>query len=192
MTVISVIVGSVRQGRLAEKPARWILDHLKQRDSVDARLLDLMDYPMPFFDAAYPPAMPGRPAYEHEVVQRWTQAIAASDGFVIVTPEYNHGPSAVLKNALDWVYPEWNRKAVTFVGYGGVGGARAVEQLREIAVELQLAPTRSAVHLPAAALYAHFQGQDITPHLAALDDAANQTIDDLLWWSETLKAARSR
>lgn len=109
---------------------------------------------MPFFDAPVPPAMPGRPAYEDEVVKRWTEAIAASDGFIIVSPEYNHGPSAVLKNAIDWVYPEWSRKAVTFVGYGSVGGARAIEQLREIAVEMQLAPIRSAVHVPAAAIYA--------------------------------------
>lgn len=190
MTVISVIIGSVRQGRFAEKPARWILDHLKQRAGIDARLLDLNDYPMPFFDAPIPPAMPGRPAYEHEVVKRWTRAIAQSDGFVIVSPEYNHGPSAVLKNAIDWVYPEWNRKAVTFVGWGSVGGARAIEQLREIAVEMQLAPIRSAVHIPVAALYAHFQGQDITPHLTELNTVAGQTIDDLLWWTQALKTAR--
>jgi NAD(P)H-dependent FMN reductase len=191
MTVISVIVGSVRQGRFAEKPARWILDHLKKREGVDARLLDLKDYPMPFFDEPIPPSMPGRPPYEHEVVKRWTQAIAASDGFIIVTPEYNHGPSAVLKNAFDWVYPEWNRKAVTFVGYGSVGGARAIEQLREVAVEMQLAPIRSAVHVPASALFAHFQGQDVTTHLAEQDANANQTIDDLLWWTNVLKTARS-
>lgn len=190
MTVISVVVGSTRQGRLADKPARWILEHLKKRRGVDARLLDLQDYPMPFFDAPVPPTIPGRPAYENEVVKRWTQAIAVSDGFVMVTPEYNHGPSAVLKNAIDWVYPEWNRKSVTFVGYGGVGGARAIEQLREIAIEVQLAPTRSAVHIPVAALYAHFQGQDVTPHLTELDTVAGQTIDDLLWWTKALKAAR--
>ena len=191
MTVISIIVGSVRQGRFAEKPARWILDHLKKRGAVDVRLLDLKNYPMPFFDAPVPPAMPGRPAYEHEVVKRWTQAIGASDGFVIVTPEYSHGPAAVLKNAIDWVYPEWNRKPVAFIGYGSVGGARAVEQLREVAVEVQLAPVRSAIHVPAAALYAHFRGEDITPHLAELDGAANQTIDDLLWWTKALKTSRA-
>ncbi len=190
MTVISVIVGSVRQGRFAEKSARWILDHLKKREGIDARLLDLADYPMPFFDAAVPPAMPGRPAYEHEVVRRWTQAIAASDGFVMVSPEYNHAPSGVLKNAIDWVYPEWNRKAVAFVGYGSVGGARAIQQLREIAVEVQLAPLRHAVHVPVAALYAHFQGKDVSSYLTELDGVANQTIDDLLWWTKALKSAR--
>jgi NAD(P)H-dependent FMN reductase len=147
---------------------------------------------MPFFDAPIPPAMPGRPPYEHEVVKRWTQAIAASDGFIMVAPEYNHGPSAVLKNAIDWVYPEWNRKAVTFVGYGSVGGARAIEQLREIAVEMQLAPTRAAVHIPVAALYAHFQGKDTTPHLNELNAVADQALDDLLWWTRALQAAREK
>jgi NAD(P)H-dependent FMN reductase len=107
MTVISVIVGSTREGRLSEKPAKWILQHLKKRDGVDARLLDLRDYPMPFFDQPVSPATPGRRPYENEVVKKWTAAIAQSDGFVFVTPEYNYGPSAVLKNAIDWVYPEW-------------------------------------------------------------------------------------
>lgn len=190
MSVISIIIGSVREGRFSEKPARWFLDHLSKREGVDARLLDLKDYPMPFFDSEMLPAMPGRPAFEHDVVKRWTQAIASSDGFVIVSPEYNHGPSAVLKNAIDWVYPEWNRKAVTFIGYGSVGGARAIEQLREIAVEVQLAPIRSAVNIPVAAIYAHFQGQEIMPHLTELDPVAEQTIDDLLWWTNALKIAR--
>jgi len=124
MTVISVIVGSTRQGRFSEKPAQWILQHLKNRDGVDARLLDLRDFPMSFFDQPVPPAMPGRPPYENEVVKRWTAEIARSDGFIFVTPEYNYGPAAVLKNAIDWVYPEWNRKAAAFVSYGGAAGAR--------------------------------------------------------------------
>src|SRR5207249_8156751 len=130
MTVISVIVGSTREGRFSEKPAKWILQHLKKREGVDARLLDLRDFPMPFFDQPLTPAMPGRPPYKNEVVQRWTAAIAQSDGFVFVTPEYNYGPSAVLKNAIDWVYPEWNRKAAGFVSYGSAMGARSGQQLR--------------------------------------------------------------
>jgi NAD(P)H-dependent FMN reductase len=115
MTTISVIVGSTRQGRFSEKPAQWIFQHLKKRKDVEARLLDLRDFPMPFFDQPVPPAMPGRAPYESEVVKKWTAEIARSDGFIFVTPEYNFGTSAVLKNALDWVYPEWNRKAVAFV-----------------------------------------------------------------------------
>jgi len=104
---ISVIIGSTRQGRFSEKPAQWILQQLRKRDTIEARLLDLRDFPMPFFDQPTPPAMPGRPPYEQEVVKKWTAQIGASDGFVFVTPEYNYGPSAVLKNAIDWVYPEW-------------------------------------------------------------------------------------
>ncbi len=192
MTTISVIVGSTRQGRFSEKPARWILQHLKQRDGLHARLLDLRDYPMPFFDQPLPPAMPGRPAFQHEVVQKWTAAIAQSDGFVFVTPEYNYGTSAVLKNALDWVYPEWNRKAVGFVSYGSAMGARAVQQLRETAIELQLAPIRSSVHIPVATLWAHFQGGDVEAGLAELEAPAKALIDDLLWWTAALKSARAK
>ena len=103
MTTISVIVGSTRQGRFSERPAQWILQHLQKHAGIEAQLLDLRDFPMPFFDQAVSPATPGRAPYENEVVKRWTAAIAASDGFVFVTPEYNYGPSAVLKNALDWV-----------------------------------------------------------------------------------------
>src|SRR6187549_985502 len=128
MAVISVIVGSTRENRFSEKPARWILQHLKKRDGVDARLLDLRDFPMPFFDQLFPPAMPGRPPFAHEVVQKWTAAIAQSDGFVFVTPEYNYDPAAVLKNAIDWVNAEWRRKAACFVSYGSAGGTRSVQQ----------------------------------------------------------------
>jgi NAD(P)H-dependent FMN reductase len=191
MAVISVIVGSTREGRFSEKPARWILQHLKQRDDVDARLLDLRDFPMPFFDQPLTPAMPGRPAFEHEVVRKWTAAIAQSDGFVFVTPEYNFGPAAVLKNAIDWVYPEWHRKPASFVSYGSAGGVRSVQQLREIMIELQIAPIRSAVHIPVATLWAHYKGGDVDAGLAELAGPATNMIDDLLWWTETLKTARA-
>jgi NAD(P)H-dependent FMN reductase len=190
MTTISVIVGSTRPGRFSEKPAQWIVQHLRKRAGIDARLLDLRDFPMPFFDQPLPPAMPGRPPYENQVVQRWTAAIAASDGFVFVTPEYNYGTSAVLKNAIDWVYPEWNRKAAAFVGFGSAMGARAVQQLREHMIEVQIAPIRSSVHVPVATLWAHFQGGDVDQGLGELGKQAEAMIDDLLWWTTALKAAR--
>ncbi|HWX00742.1 NAD(P)H-dependent oxidoreductase [Collimonas sp.] len=190
MTIISIIIGSTREGRFSDKPANWIAQLLKQRDGIDVRLLDLRDFPMPFFDQPTPPAMPGRPPYSNEVVQKWTAAIAQSDGFVFVTPEYNYGTSAVLKNAIDWVYPEWNRKAAAFVSYGGSAGVRSVQQLRETAVELQLAPVRSSVHVPAAVLWAHFQGGDVGAGLAELAEPAAKMIDDLLWWTAALKTAR--
>lgn len=191
MTVISVIVGSTRQSRFSEQPAQWILQHLKKRDGVDARLLDLRDFPMPFFDQPVSPATPGRSPYAHDVVKTWTAAIAQSDGFVFVTPEYNYGPAAVLKNAIDWVYPEWNRKAAGFVSYGSAMGARAVQQLRETAIELQLAPVRSSVHIPVATLWAHYMGGDVDAGLTELEASAGALIDDLLWWTAALKAARA-
>jgi NAD(P)H-dependent FMN reductase len=191
MTVISVIVGSTREGRFSDKPAKWIFDQLKSRDSVEARLLDLRDFPMPFFDQAVPPAMPGRPAYENPVVAKWTKAIGESDGFIFVTPEYNYGTSAVLKNALDWVYPEWNRKAAAVVSYGSAAGARSVQQLRDTAVELQLVPIRSSLLIPVSTLWAHFQGGDVQAGLAELEVPAMAMIDDLLWWTRALKTARA-
>jgi NAD(P)H-dependent FMN reductase len=191
MTTISVIVGSTRQGRFSEKPAQWILQHLRNREGIEARLLDLRDFPMPFFDQPLPPAMPGRPPYEHEVVKRWTAEIAASDGFIFVTPEYNYGTSAVLKNAIDWVYPQWNRKAAGFVGYGSALGARAIQQLRETMIEIQVAPIRHSVHIPVATLWAHFQGGDVDKGLTEVDTAAKVMLDDLLWWTAALKTARS-
>src|SRR4030088_1533753 len=191
MTTISVIVGSTRQGRFSEKPAQWILQHLQKRDGIEAKLLALRDFSMPFFDQALTPAMPGRAPYEHEVVKRWTAAIAASDGFVFVTPEYNYGPSAVLKNAIDWVYPEWNRKAVGFVSYGSAMGARGVQQLRLTAIEVQLAPIRSSVLIPVATLWAHYQGGDVDAGLPELAAPAGAMIDDLMWWSTALKRARA-
>jgi NAD(P)H-dependent FMN reductase len=187
---ISVIVGSTRQGRFSEKPAQWILQHLQKRDDIEARLLDLRDFPMPFFDQPVPPAMPGRQPYGNEVVKKWTAAIAGSDGFIFVTPEYNYGTSAVLKNAIDWVYPEWNRKAAAFVSYGSAMGARSVQQLRQTMIEVQVAPVRSSVHIPVATLWAHFQGGDVDKGLAELAPPAQTMIDDLLWWTAALKRAR--
>ena len=192
MTIISVIVGSTREGRFSEQPARWILQHLKKREQIQARLLDLRDFPMPFFDQALTPAMPGRPAYKHEGVQRWTTAVSHSDGFIFVTPEYNYGTSAVLKNAIDWVYPEWHRKAAAFVSYGSAMGVRAVQQLRETMIEIQVAPIRSSVHIPVSTLLAHYQGGDVAAGLGELEAPAATMIAELLWWTEALKAARGR
>ena len=160
-------------------------------DPCRSLLLDLRDFPMPFFDQPATPAMPGRAPYKNEVVQRWTAAVAQSDGFVFVTPEYNYGTSAVLKNAIDWVYPEWNRKAAGFVSYGSAMGARAVQQLRESAIEVQLAPIRSSVHIPVATLWAHYTGGDVEAGLSELETPAGAMIHDLLWWTAALKTARA-
>ena len=131
------------------------------------------------------------PHYTQPHTHSWAAAIASFDGYIFVTPEYNHSTSAVLKNAIDWVYPEWKRKAAGFVSYGSAMGARAVQQLRETAIELQLAPIRSSVHIPAATLWAHYQGGDVDAGLAELEAPARAMIDDLLWWTAALKTARA-
>src|SRR4030095_7087653 len=144
---IAVIVGSTRAARVGHKPAEWIADIASQRDDMSVEVVDLREYPMPFFDEvasnAWAPS-------QNEVAQRWQRKVAEFDGYIFVSAEYNRGVPAALKNALDYAYPEWNRKPAAFVGYGSVGAARAIEQLRLITIELQMAPTRTGVHIQGA------------------------------------------
>src|SRR5580658_1083374 len=140
MSVIAVIVCSTREARFSERVTAWIHEELRSRQNIQTKLLDLRSFPLPFFDQPAPPGMPGRQPYADPTVQKWTAEIASSDGFIFVCPEYNHSISGVLKNALDWVYQEWQHKAAGFVSYGGVGGGRAIEHLRGITAALQLAP----------------------------------------------------
>jgi len=186
---LSVIAGSVRQNRFSRAAGDWVLAHLATHAGVEAELLDLADFPMPFYAEPIPPAMKRAP-FANLHVERWTARVAASDGFVFVTPEYNHGTSAVLKNALDYVYAEWNRKPAAFVGYGGLGGARGVEQLRLVTIELQMAPLRTAVHIPGDLVRAAAQGKPVEDGLAALDPHLNACLDELVWWARALKAGR--
>lgn len=184
---IGIIIGSTREGRFGDKPAAWIHTLASQRSDLQFELIDLRSHPLPFFDEALP--LTWAPA-KNSAAQAWATKIASLDGFIIVTPEYNHGPSAVLKNALDYAYAEFNRKPVAFVGYGGVGAARAIEQLRLNAVELQMAPIRNAVHIGMVEFLGILQqgkSFDDFPHLA---QAASGLLDDLAWWAATLKAAR--
>jgi NAD(P)H-dependent FMN reductase len=145
---VKVIIGSTRPNRFSEKPAHWIYEETQKREGVAAELLDLRDYSMPFFDQPISPAMSGG-KYANDVVKTWAGKIKDGDAFIIVTPEYNHGYPAVLKNALDSIFQEWNKKPVGFVSYGNAGGARSVEQLRQVVIELQMFPIRNAIHLPA-------------------------------------------
>jgi NAD(P)H-dependent FMN reductase len=192
MLKIAVIIGSTRQGRFGEKPARWIFDELKKRPGVAAEILDLRDYQMPFYDQPASPAwIP--PGFGNDATRAFTKKIADNDGFIIVAPEYNRGYSAELKNAIDHVYNEWNRKAVGFVSYGSVGGARVVEQLRMVSVELQMAPVRQGVHI----FWDHYmqiaQAQaPVDPALfAPVKQSADILLDQVIWWSSALKAARA-
>jgi len=188
---IKVIIGSTREGRFGDKAAAWIRDELKKQKDLTVEILDLRDYAMPFFNESISPSAKKEP-YKNEEVARFTKKIAEGDAFVIVTPEYNHGTSAVLKNALDWVYQEWNNKPVAFVSYGSVGGARAIEQLRQNAVELQMAPIRNAVHLPGEKYFPVLFGQAGADELfASVAKPAEALISQLLWWGKALKLARS-
>jgi NAD(P)H-dependent FMN reductase len=184
---IGIVIGSTRPGRFGEKPAAWIHGIARKRADVDFDLIDLRDYPMPLFNE------PGSPAWgpiKNEVAQRWAAKLAGLDGFILVTPEYNHGTSAVLKNALDYAYKEFVRKPVAFVGYGGVGGARAVEHLRLVAVELQMASVRNAVHIAGSdflGLWQQGKSFDEFPYLA---ESAAAMLEELAWWAKILKIAR--
>lgn len=187
---IKVIAGSTREGRFSDKAAVWIAEEIKKQGDVSVEIMDLRDYDMPFFNEPMPPSAKQEP-YKNEAVARFTKKIEEADAFVMVTPEYNHGTSAVLKNALDWVSQEWNNKPVAFVGYGSVGGARAVEQLRLNAVELQMAPIRNSVHIPGDKYFQVLFGKmEVKELFASLEKQGESMITQLLWWTQALKNAR--
>ena len=186
---IGIIISTTRATRFGDRPAQWIYDLLAKRDDMTAEIVDLRDYPMPFFDEIASNA--GAPS-QNEVAQRWQKKVAEFDGYIFVTAEYNRAIPAVLKNALDYAYPEWNRKAAAFVGYGSVGAARAVEQLRLIAVELQMAPTRTGVHIQGADFLAALQQGRPLEDLTYLKANATDMLDQLAWWASALKAAREQ
>jgi NAD(P)H-dependent FMN reductase len=190
MERVHVLLGSTRPTRFGEKPARWVADHLAARGDLDVELVDLRDYPLPLFERPRPPAYTLR-EYEDDALARWGRKVDEADGFVIVTPEYNHGYPAGLKNALDHLFPEWHRKPVAFVGYGNVGGARAIEQLREVVVELEMAPLRHAVHILPDLMrpLMGVEGYDPT-WFEALEPKLELLADDLAWWAKALAAAR--
>ena len=184
---IAVVIGSTRANRFGDKPAAWIAAIAKARGDLDVEIVDLRDYPLPFFDevssSLYSPS-------KSEVAQAWQKKVAEFDGFIFTAAEYSRGPAAVLKNALDYAYTEWNRKPAAFVGYGGVGGARAVEQLRLNAIELQMAPTRNAVHVTWGDYVQVAQQGKKLEDFEHLNQAAAATVEELAWWAKVLKAAR--
>jgi NAD(P)H-dependent FMN reductase len=186
---IAIVISTTRATRFGEKPAQWIHGVASERRDMETEILDLRDFPMPFFDE---PATNAWVPSRNEVAQRWQRKVAEFDGYVFVTAEYNRGVPAVLKNAIDYAYPEWNRKAAAYVGYGSVGAARSVEQLRLICIELQVAPTRTGVHIQGADFMAVWkQGKDIK-ELAYLEKNAKDMLDELEWWASALRTARSR
>lgn len=187
MPKIGIIISTTREGRFGDKPAQWIYELAQQRDTAEFEIVDLRDYPLPFFEELKSPAWE---TPQNEVAQRWGQKMAELDGYIFITAEYNHSVSGVLKNALDYAYPEFHRKPAAFVGYGGVGGARAIEQLRLILVELQIAPLRSAVHIGVTEYLGIVQQGKTLADFPYLAQSAGQLLDDLVWWTNTLKAGR--
>ncbi len=191
MPQIQVVLASTRPGRFGEKPAAWLMDRLTTRTDMVAELVDLRDHPLPNYDQPKSPALAGRD-YPNEMTAAWGRTADRADGFIFVTPEYNHGYPASLKNALDHIFPELNRKPVAFVGYGNVGGARAIEQLRLVTIELEMAPLRHAIHILPELMRPAMQADPFSIELfAALDERLERAATDLVWWARALAAARA-
>lgn len=187
---IKVIVGSTRDGRFGDKVAEWIAGEIEKRQDLNVEILDLLDYQLPFFNEPVSPSMKTEP-YKNPEVTKFTKKIEEADAFVVVTPEYNHSLPAVLKNAFDWVYQEWHNKPIAFVGYGSVGAARSIEHLRLIAIELQMAPIRNAVHIPGDQYFPVLFGQAPAGEMfGKMQKSADTTISQLIWWAKALKSAR--
>jgi NAD(P)H-dependent FMN reductase len=194
---VKVILGSTREGRFGDKPAHWIRDEAARLAGVEAELLDLRDFPLPFFDRPTSPARE-KGVYPNPAVTRWAEHIARADAYVVVTPEYNHGYPAVLKNAFDHIFGEWSRKPIGFVSYGNAGGARAIEQLRLVAVEFGMWPIRAAIHIPTD-IYLAARNQPVPPDPQVFEplkknpfgDRVAMFFADLLWAARALKDART-
>jgi NAD(P)H-dependent FMN reductase len=187
---LQIIIGSTRPGRFADKPVAWLKDRLTGRDDFELDVLDLRDYPLPFFESATSPARSLRD-YPNEDIAKLGRRFDEADGYIAVTSEYNHGYPASLKNAMDTVFPEFNKKPMTFVGYGNAGGARAIEQLRLVSIEFEMAPLRRAVHIFPDLMLPAMTAEEFTPEIfESLDPRLEMMITELVWWANTLKVAR--
>lgn len=184
---ILVILGSTREGRAGEKVAKWVMEELARRTDAAFELADLKIWKLPYFEESESPQdLKGN--YKTPGAAEWAKKVDESDGFLIITPEYNHGYPAVLKNALDFAYLEWNRKPVAFVSYGGgAGGARSAEQLKQVAVELEMAPVKTQLVIPRVWEAFDEAGQPKNPNIQGI---LNHTVNDLLWWTRALKDAK--
>lgn len=184
MLNVGIIVGSTRPGRKAEAVARWVHGIASKRSDASFEVVDIAAFNLPLLDEPVPPAMN---QYSKPHTKAWAAKIAAFDAFVFVTPEYNHGTSGALKNAIDFLFREWNDKAAGFVGYGSVGGARAVEQLRLVMGEIKIADVRAQVAL---SLYADFEKFTTFKPLPHQEAAVNAMLDDLVPWGKALQTVR--
>jgi NAD(P)H-dependent FMN reductase len=184
MLKVAIIVGTTRPGRKADTVARWVLDIAARRGDASFEIVDIADFKLPMLDEALPPSM-GQYAQPH--TKAWAAKIAEFDAFVFVTPEYNHSMSGSLKNAIDFLYREWNDKAAGFVSYGSVGGARAVEQLRLVMGELKVADVRAAVAL---SLFTDFENFTTFKPQPGQEAAVEAMLNDLIPWGRALQAMR--
>ena len=187
---IAIVIGSTRPTRFADKPAQWMLKQAQLRGDIEVELVDLRDHPLPFFDEmATNMWMPSQNA---EAV-RWQETVGRFDGYIFVVAKYNHSITGVLKNALDQAYKEWNRKPFSAIGYSGTGGARAVEHLRSIGVELQMVSTHAAVHIGGEDFLTVFPmggNKPIEDIEANLLPSAKTALDELVWWAKATMAAK--
>ncbi len=188
---IALIIGSTRASRFADIPAQWMLAQAKARTDMDVELVDLRDFDLPLFDEVASNAW--APSQSPAAV-KWQKKLAEFDGYIFVVAEYNRSITGALKNALDQAYVEWAKKPFTAMAYGSVGGTRAMEHLRLIGVELQMVPTRNAVHLGMGDFFKVHPGMGGSGNMADVEanllPAATASLDDLVWWANATKAAR--
>ena len=186
MLKIAIVVGSTRPGRKAEAVAQWVYRVAAQRSDAEFEIVDIQDYNLPLLDEPAPPSM-GEHSHAH--TKAWAAKIASFDGYVFVTPEYNHGPSGALKNAIDFLFHEWANKAAGFVAYGGAGGVRAVEQLRLVMGEVQVADVRAQVAL---SLFTDFENFTVFKPHARHEASVNTMLDQVIAWASALKTLRTK
>jgi NAD(P)H-dependent FMN reductase len=184
MLRIAIILGSTRPGRKGEAVAKWIYEIAQKRSDAEFELVDIKDFNLPLLDEPMS-AMMGQ--YTHEHTKTWSAKVASFDGFVFVTPEYNHATSGALKNAIDFLYHEWANKAAGFVGYGGASGTRAVENLRLVMGELQVADVRAQVGL---SLFTDFENYSVFQPARHHEKSVNAMFDQVIAWSGALKLLR--
>jgi NAD(P)H-dependent FMN reductase len=183
MLKIAIIIGSVRPNRKGRDVGEWVYNSAVKSNKAEFELVDLEDYHLPILDEPVPAS---KTNYEHGHTIKWSVKMAWFDAYIFVTPEYNHGTSGALKNALDFLYAEWNNKSAGFVSYGHTGGIRAVEQLRPIMGTLQIADVRTQVAL---SFHSDFKDNKPTPH-EYHEKSLNKMIDEIVAWGEALKPLR--
>ncbi|GMU35232.1 MAG: NAD(P)H-dependent oxidoreductase [Planctomycetia bacterium] len=186
MLKLAIIIGSTRPGRVGESVARWVYELAQKRGDADYELVDIKDFNLPLLDE---PISPSQGKYSKEHTKRWAAKIASFDGYVFVTPEYNHGISGALKNAIDFIYAEWNNKAAGFVGYGSAGGVRAVEHMRLVMAEVQVATVRAQVML---SLFNDFENFTTFKPASRHEKSVGTMFDQLNAWSGAMKALRGK